>query len=91
VHRNLLICKEAENHTFRIPSVKSPEDRAFYDSIKIDGFVKSRFMPQAAAYEVRRGAEPDTLFQTLSKHFGGDGRRFGVQHIFIEARGVWEA
>ncbi|MFZ0450509.1 MAG: hypothetical protein WAL98_14825 [Desulfatiglandaceae bacterium] len=23
-------------------------------------------MPQAAAYELRRGAEPDTLFQTLS-------------------------
>jgi len=46
-------------------------------------------MPQAAAYEVRRGAEPDTLFQTFSKHFGGDGRRFGVWHKFIEARRVW--
>jgi len=46
--------------------------------INDDGFVKSWFMPQAAAYEVRRGAEPDTLFQTLSKHFGVDGRRFGV-------------
>ena len=48
-------------------------------------------MPQAAAYEERRGAEPDTLFQILSKHFGGDGRRFGAQRKFIEARGDWEA
>jgi hypothetical protein len=44
----------------------------------LDDFVKNWFMPRSAAYEVRRGTEPDTLFQTRSKHFGGDGRRFGV-------------
>jgi hypothetical protein len=43
-----------------------------------DDFVKSWFIPQTAAYEQRSGAEPDTLFQTLSKHFGGNGRLFGV-------------
>jgi hypothetical protein len=44
----------------------------------INDFVKSWFMPRAAAYEQRSGGEPDTLFQTLSKHFGGNGRQFGV-------------
>jgi len=29
-------------------------------------------MPQAAAYEQRGGGEPDTLFQTLSKHSEGN-------------------
>jgi len=56
----------------------------------IDEIVKSWFMPRVAAYEVRRGAEPDTLFQTFSKDFGGDGRRFGAQRYVIEARGAWE-
>jgi len=31
-------------------------------------------MPQPAAYEQRSGEKPDTLFQTLSKHAGVDGR-----------------
>jgi len=50
----------------------------FSFSLKFDDFVKSWFMPQTAAYEQRSGGGPDTLFQTLSKHSGGDGRRFGV-------------
>jgi len=58
--------------------VKQEESSDELSPITIDGFVKSWFMPRAAAYEVRRGAEPDTLFQTLSKYFGGDGRLFGV-------------
>jgi hypothetical protein len=45
-------------------------------------------MPQAAAYELRRGAAPDNLFQMLSKHSGGDERRFGVQSYSIEARRI---
>jgi hypothetical protein len=46
-------------------------------------------MPQAATYEQRSGGEPDTLFQTLSKHAGGDGRPFGVwRHLFESARAL---
>jgi hypothetical protein len=41
--------------------------------------VKSWFMPQSATYEQKSGGEPDTHFQTLSKHSAGDGRQFGVQ------------
>jgi hypothetical protein len=44
-------------------------------------------MPQAAAYEQRMGGEPDTLFQTLSKHPRGDGRLFGAQRCLLEAHG----
>jgi len=52
--------------------------------IKADFILKSWFMPQAAAYEQRRGTEPDNLFHMLSKHSGGDGRRFGVCRYIIE-------
>jgi len=48
-------------------------------------------MPKTGVYGERSGSKPDNLFQMLSKHFGGDGRRFGVQRDVIEARRVWEA
>jgi hypothetical protein len=44
----------------------------------MDGFVKSWFMPYASAYEKRSGGKTDALFQTLSKHSGGNIRPFEV-------------
>jgi len=59
--------------------------------VKADFIPGTCFMPQAATCRERRGTEPDNLFQMLSNHSGGDGRRFGVQSYATKTRRVWEA